>query len=58
MFLNFFRNVLFPQQMFLARKLENTVAEAFYAMFPQQCILVCGGLKGSLSRLFSISMND
>ena len=32
-FLNFFRNILLPQQMFLAYKRGNIVAETFYVMF-------------------------
>ena len=61
LFLNFFRNILRPQQMFLrlflgfARQGSKTFVllptrllamETLRAtMFPQQCFLICGGLK-------------
>ena len=40
MTLNFFRNILFPQQMLLAGANDETI----YVMFPQQCFFVYGGL--------------
>ena len=44
MFLNYFRNILRPKQMF-HRVLATETLRA--TMFPQQCFLVCGGLKVS-----------
>ena len=40
MTLNFFRNILFPQQMLLAGANDETI----YVMFPQKCFFVYGGL--------------
>ena len=45
MFLNLFRNILLPQQMFPRLRAEETFRET---MFPQQCFFVCGRLKGTM----------
>ena len=41
MFLTFFRNILFFQQMFPCLRGGNNVSTT---VFPQQCFLICGGL--------------
>ena len=46
MFVNLFRNILLPRQMFPRLRAEETIRET---MFPLQCFLICERLKYQLS---------